>query len=110
VRQVGDSRTLFRADFKAARSGELFLFVNDAMLPFNGSHWGIYDFRYFYQSSGFGDSRTRGNHGSACVTIESPEGASAGMNAVATQPANPVCQQTIERAQKVARVASGPRG
>jgi uncharacterized protein (DUF2235 family) len=110
VRQVGDSRTLFRAEFKAARAGELFLFVNDAMLPFVGPRWGNYDFRYFYQFSGSGDGPTRGNHGSACVTVESPEGAPAGMNAVAAPAADPVCQRTAERAQKVARIASGPRG
>jgi uncharacterized protein (DUF2235 family) len=47
VRQVGDEKTLFRAEFKAERTGELFLFVNDAMLPFTGPGWGNYDYRYF---------------------------------------------------------------
>jgi hypothetical protein len=73
MRQVGDEDTLFRADFKAQRDGELFVFVNDAMLPFTGSSWGKYDYRYFYQSSGAGNDSERGNRGSACVTIESAE-------------------------------------
>lgn len=73
VRQVGDSRRLFRADFKAARDGELFLFVNDAMLPFSGERWGRYDYRYFYLASGRGDESQRGNRGSACVTVEATE-------------------------------------
>jgi hypothetical protein len=68
VRQVGDSRTLFRADFRASRSGELFLFANDAMLPFTE---GDFDYRYFYEKSGSGEAV--GNRGSACVTVESLE-------------------------------------
>jgi uncharacterized protein (DUF2235 family) len=74
VRQVGDEDSLFRADFKARKDGELFLFVNDAMLPFTSALWGAYDFRYFYESSG-GDKQagTHGNRGSACLTIESAD-------------------------------------
>jgi uncharacterized protein (DUF2235 family) len=93
VRQVGDEDTLFRADFKAQRDGELFLFVNDAMLPFTGSRWGDYDYRYFYRFSGTGDRSKRGNRGSACVTIES-----AGVRRSTNAPApGPVCEKTAQR-------------
>jgi len=60
MRQVGDSRTLFRADFRAARNGELFLFVNDAVIPFTQPVLG-FDYRYFYEN----------NRGTACVMVES---------------------------------------
>jgi uncharacterized protein (DUF2235 family) len=72
IRQVGDTRTLFRADFKAARTGELFLFVNDAMLPFTQPVWG-FDYRYFYEKSG--DTSHPGNRGTACVIVESDDSA-----------------------------------
>lgn len=95
VRQVGESRTLFRGEFKAARSGELFLFVNDAMLPFTRPLLGKYDYRYFYQQSGSGDDdTTRGNRGSACVTVESAEAQQA---AIVTAPAGSVCERTSVR-------------
>ena len=54
VRAVGDSVTLYRAEFIAERSGELFLFANDAMIPLRSSVWGAYDHRFFYESSGLG--------------------------------------------------------
>ena len=93
VRQVGDEDTLFRADFKAQRDGELFLFVNDAMLPFTGSRWGEYDYRYFYQFSGAGNRGERGNRGSACVTIES-----AGARRYPSSPTpGSVCEKTARR-------------
>ena len=86
MRQVGDSRTTFRADFKAARTGELFLFVNDAMLPFKRAIGGV-DYRYFYEQSG--DSSHRGNRGTACVMVESAEGA---RDAIHTLPQGSDCQ------------------
>jgi uncharacterized protein (DUF2235 family) len=67
VRQVGDSRRRFRGEFKAARHGELFLFVNDAMLPFRTAPIGRFDYRYFYQVSG---AAPGGNHGTARVTVD----------------------------------------
>ena len=70
VQPVGDSTTLYRAEFVAPRSGELFLFANDAMIPLRAPVWGKYDYRYFYESSGTGAPGQRGNHGSACVTVE----------------------------------------
>jgi hypothetical protein len=78
MRQVGDSTTQFRADFKAPRDGELFVFANDAMLPFKHAVGGV-DYRYFYEKSG--DKGRRGNWGTACVIVESAEGASDEMGA-----------------------------
>ena len=75
VRQVGDSRTRFRGEFKAARDGELFLFVNDAMLPFTTAPFGEYDYRYFYRASGATGTTPGGNHGTACVTVEAGDAA-----------------------------------
>lgn len=53
---------IYRAEFTAGRSGELMLFANDAVMPFE-----IGRFRrdYFYTQSDGG-----GNFGRACVTIE----------------------------------------
>jgi hypothetical protein len=93
VRQVGDSRTLFRADFSAPRSGELFLFVNDAMLPFKE---GEFNYRYFYEASGTGDASTLGNRGSACVTVESVE---TNARSVALPPPASICQKTALRSR-----------
>jgi len=70
VRAVGDSVTLYRAEFTAERSGELFLFANDAMIPLSPRVWGKYGYRYFYEASGRGPVEQRGNHGNACVTVE----------------------------------------
>jgi hypothetical protein len=67
VRRVGDSPTLYEAEFTASRSGELFMFVNDAMIPVPGI--GQFDHGYFYSSSGFGPREQRGNRGTACVTV-----------------------------------------
>ena len=93
VRQVGDEETLFRAEFKAQKDGELFLFVNDAMLPFTGSRWGQHDYRYFYQFSGGSNDGKRGNRGSACVTVES---ANARNNTGSPTPGS-VCERTAQR-------------
>jgi hypothetical protein len=92
VRQVGNSRTQFRADFTAAREGELFLFVNDAMLPLTNPRWGRYDYRYFYKHSGRG--KERGNRGTACVTVEWAD-AEEGPFPVA--PANSICERVASR-------------
>jgi uncharacterized protein (DUF2235 family) len=68
MRQVGDSRTQFRANFKAARTGELFLFVNDAMIPLKHAVRDV-DYGYFYKKSG--NASRPGNWGTACVVVES---------------------------------------
>jgi len=79
MRQVGDSRTLFRGEFNAEREGELFLFANDAMLPFTREVWG-FDFRYFYEKSG--DAAHPGNRGTACVTVETDQGSGSAIPAL----------------------------
>jgi hypothetical protein len=92
VRQVGDSRTQFRANFTAAREGELFLFVNDAMLPLTNPRWGPYDYRYFYKHSGRGQER--GNRGTACATVE---WADAAEGPLPVAPANSICEKVATR-------------
>jgi uncharacterized protein (DUF2235 family) len=92
VSAVGDSATLYRAEFSAARSGELFLFANDAMIPLTGSVWGKYGYRHFYEESG--SDAQPGNHGTACVTVER---ASAAERTLAAPPAGSICQQAEER-------------
>ena len=90
---------LQRAAFTAAREGELFLFVNDAMIPLTGPRWGRYDYRYFYQSSGTTPGEL-GNRGSACVTIEA---AAAGEAAMPAAPAGSVCAETALRRRAISR-------
>jgi hypothetical protein len=102
VRQVGDSRTLFRADFRAPRSGELFLFVNDAMLPFRNVQ---FNYRYFYETSGTDHAGTLGNRGSACVTVESVE---TEVRAVAAARAGSVCDSTALRSRGQTLIAPEP--
>ena len=94
VRQVGDSGTLFRADFTAARNGELFLFVNDAMIPLTNPRWGRYNYRYFYEASGGETPEQAGNRGSACVAIEE---ASAVESASVAPTRGPICEQAAVR-------------
>ena len=87
---VGDSVTLYRAEFVAPRTGELFIFVNDAMIPLEG----LLNYRYFYESSGFGPVETRGNRGSACVTVER---VSAAARPVSAPPSGSICGQAAAR-------------
>jgi len=101
VRQVGDSRTLFRADFTAARSGELFLFVNDAMIPLTNPRWGQYNYRYFYEASGGETPEEAGNRGSACVTIEEDDAAE---SARAVPTTGSLCEQAALRNAAQARL------
>ncbi|MGA9581462.1 MAG: DUF2235 domain-containing protein [Allosphingosinicella sp.] len=61
MRQQGDSPTVWRGEFVAARSGELALFPNEAVLPFVKA--GTWNVGYFYRD------RRYGNGGMACVTI-----------------------------------------
>ncbi len=70
VEQVRRSQTRFRGNFEAARTGELHLFVNDAMLPLRHTVLGL-DYRFFYERTG--DKDHRGNRGTARVTVESAE-------------------------------------
>jgi uncharacterized protein (DUF2235 family) len=84
VRQEGDSRAQFRADFKAARTGELYLFVNDAMLPLKHPVLGL-DYRLFYERTG--DKDHRGNRGTARVTVELAESTHGVLSAQQPSPA-----------------------
>jgi hypothetical protein len=61
LEQHGDAQVVYRGEFAAEHGGELLLFANDAVLPF--------DLRYFYERSG-SSAAMRGNWGSACVTVE----------------------------------------
>ncbi|MDQ8758258.1 DUF2235 domain-containing protein [Sphingosinicella sp. LHD-64] len=59
--EIRPGANIYRAEFTAERSGELMLFANDAVMPFE---MGRFRRDFFYtQSAG-------GNFGSACVTIE----------------------------------------
>jgi hypothetical protein len=93
LRPVGDSVTLYRAEFRVPRSGELFLFANDAMIPL-AIRSGKYNDRYFYEASGFGPEDKRGNRGNACVTVERVSVAEAPIYA---PPAGPICARAAER-------------
>jgi len=95
---VGDSVTLYRVEFVAPRSGELFLFVNDAMIPVRGR----LDYRYFYESSGWGPAEARGNRGSACVTVERVSGAE---RPTVSPTAESVCGQAAARNAEQERAA-----
>ena len=95
---VGDSGTLYRAEFVAPRNGELFMFVNDAMIPLKG----LLNYRYFYESSGWGPEDARGNRGSACVTVERVSVAEPPIGAPA---AGSICGQAAARNAAHARAA-----
>lgn len=60
--EIRPGANIYRAEFTAVRSGELMLFANDAVMPFEV---GRFRRDYFYTQSAGG-----GNFGSACVTIE----------------------------------------
>jgi uncharacterized protein (DUF2235 family) len=110
VRPVGDSVTLYRGEFVAPRSGELFLFANDAMIPLRASVWGKYDYRYFYEASGSGGEHERGNRGNACVTVER---VSIAERPIGPPPAGSICERAATRnaAQAdAAQTLAKPRG
>ena len=58
LQQEGDNGFAYRGSFEAKRDGELLLFANDGVLPFN--------LKYFYEQSG----TPKGNAGTACVTLQ----------------------------------------
>lgn len=95
---VGDSATHYRAEVVAPRSGELFIFANDAMIPLGR----LLHHRYFYESSGFGPDDTRGNRGSACVTVER---ASVDEGPIGAPPVGSICAEAAARHAEHARAA-----
>ena len=100
LRAVGDSVTLYRAEFVFPRSGELFLFANDAMIPLKSSVWGTRNYRYFYETSGAADKNgvvQPGNLGSACVTVER---VSITEPPIGAPPAGSICGRAAERNTK----------
>ncbi len=72
------------------------MFVNDAMIPLAG----LLDYHYFYESSGLGPADTRGNRGSACVTVERVSGAA---RPISAPPAGSICGQAAARNASQAR-------
>lgn len=90
LERVGEAANVYRGRFTATRSGEIYLFANDAALPFIGSWDGKSDVGYFYTNNG----------GTACVII-----ARAGTDT--DRPLNaksPVCKLAAERARELERV------
>ena len=69
LKREGDSGTLYRGEFVARRTGELYLFANDAVLPFTSPVMGIYNLDYFYKKAGGQTKKEKGNRGTACVAI-----------------------------------------
>ncbi len=59
---------VFSGKFTAKRTGQAYLFANDAVIPFTGKIFGEYNLLWFYEYGGFG--KRSGNHGTACVTVE----------------------------------------
>jgi hypothetical protein len=105
VSNQGDSPNLYRGEFEASKDGELFVFVNDAMLPpLPSSILPDYDYSYFYKKSGGPSEDERGNHGTACLTVEAAE--------VAGEPMGPppplsACADAAARTAESAKSASG---
>jgi uncharacterized protein (DUF2235 family) len=104
----GDSPNLYRGEFVARKSGELFLFANDAMLPRRPSRlFSDFDYDYFYKRSGSGPIEERGNRGTACLTVEAAEVAGQPMG---PPPADSVCAKAVARAAETAKVSAEPAG
>jgi uncharacterized protein (DUF2235 family) len=96
LQQQGDAATSWQAEFTAERDGELSLFANDSILPFE---LGRYNYRYFYEQSGSG----RGNSGSACVTIMRADRIS-----LPPPPRTPACLLAAQRAAAAAKAELQP--
>lgn len=62
--EPGGPPVTFSGEFVAPVTGDLFLFANDAMLPFGRRGLFGYNSTFFYDGPGVG------NEGSACVTIQ----------------------------------------
>ena len=64
------------------------------MLPFTSPRWGKYDYRYFYVASGGRTESEAGNHGDACITVESVGARNA---PIATVPTDSICAKAAAR-------------
>jgi hypothetical protein len=95
LKREGDSPNLYRGRFTAPHAGDLFLFVNDAVLPFSSNWARGYDLDYFYKRSGTGAAA--GNHGTACVII-----ARADANSSDTQVGvdSPICRRAADAVRR----------
>jgi hypothetical protein len=91
IRPVVDANGQYRGEFEAPTTGELFLFVNDAIIPIK-TRW--FDYRYFYEQSGAGPQEERGNRGTACVTVQRAD--LAGRAPTITPPTGAVCAQAAK--------------
>ncbi len=68
LRQDEKDATVFGGQFTAKRTGQAYLFANDAVLPFTGEIFGRYNLRWFYEYGGSG--KPSGNQGTACVIVK----------------------------------------
>ncbi|MEA3034037.1 MAG: hypothetical protein QOH86_2053, partial [Sphingomonadales bacterium] len=108
VSAEGDSPNLYRGEFVARKSGELFVFANDAMLPRRPARLlPAFDYDYFYKRSGRGNPAERGNRGTACLTVEAAEVAGEPMG---PPPAGSVCAEAVTRSAEAAKSASATGG
>lgn len=89
----GDNVKLYRGTFTAPRSGDLYLFANDAILPFTGGWAGKYNMKFFYERSG--RNGKLGNSGTACVLIAKAD--AGGDNQVHV--ASPICKRAADQAR-----------
>jgi hypothetical protein len=90
LERVGEATNVYRGQFTAARSGEIYLFANDAALPFTGKWDGTSNVGEFYSNNG----------GTACVII-------ARVGADSDRPLNartPICRAAADRARQLEKV------
>jgi hypothetical protein len=102
LKRAGDSPNLYRGTFTATRDGDLYLFANDAVLPFTDWWSSRFNLRYFYEYSG--PSEAAGNRGTACVLIaNSAEGTAAPVKAESK-----ICRRAVdqERAAETTKLHS----
>jgi hypothetical protein len=106
LRREGETATLYRGRFTAPRTGELYLFANDAALPFEGQWAGRYNVSYFYERAPELGDGLRGNQGTACVLIARSDAGSD--NAVKVL--SPICLRAAERARQLEAIRNQTSG
>jgi len=94
LKRDGDGGDVYRGEFVAKHSGELYMFANDAALPFASQIAGKYNTRYFYEQSGGEKPNERGNRGTACMIIARSE---IGGN-IPIRAATPICKEAAVQA------------